>query len=305
MSMFDEVMARAMARQNSEYGVYNDGDFYKEINGYDILHCKQCKEQKQMCTYRSLYSLEEILLLEEDYAIKHPTLSVDEVHKTIMNTVPPKNKRVDLDLIGVPCKCQRDYNEGLAKAEKDKARQATIRKNQIECFSAPRMRTETFDKYKENMHIKTAKKYEKKFAEMYANGKGLVLCGKAGAGKTIAAICLANALLQREFKVLFKMQQEITFCDINERSEMMEVLISCSVLIIDDLNLENCKEYGNELLFYIIDGRVKRGKPTIITTNHTKEAILDASDVDNRLFSRIVESSYIVEDSKNDYRRKA
>lgn len=305
MSMFDEVMARTMARQNSEYGVYNEGDFYKDINGYNILHCKQCKEQKQTLTFRSLYSLEEILQLEEDYAIKHPTLSVDEVHKAIMNIVPPKNKRVDIGLIGVPCKCQRDYNEGLAKAEKNKDRQSAIKKNQIECFPVPRMRTETFDKYKENMHIRTAKKYEKKFAEMYANGKGLVLCGKAGAGKTIAAICLANALLQREFKVLFKMQQEITFCDIDRRQEMLESLTECSVLIIDDFNLDTIKDYGNELLFYIIDGRVKRKKPTILTTNHTKEAIMDASDVDNRLFSRIVESSYIVEDSKNDYRRSA
>ncbi|MDE5671447.1 MAG: ATP-binding protein [Eubacterium sp.] len=305
MSMFDDVMRRAMARQNSEYGVYNDGDFYKDIYGYSMLHCKQCKEQKQTLIFRSLYSYEEQLQLEENYAINHQTLSAEEVHNAVMNLVPPKNKRIDLGLVGVPCKCQRDYHKGLAKAEKDKDRQAAIRKNQIECFPVPKMRTETFDKYKENKHIRTAKEYEKKFAEMYANGKGLVLCGKAGAGKTIAAICLANALLQREFKVLFKMQQEIAFCDINERFEMMETLISCSILIIDDLNLETCKEYGNELLFYIIDGRVKRGKPTIITTNHTKEAIMDASDVDNRLFSRIVESSYIVEDSKNDYRRKA
>ncbi len=302
--MFDDVMRRAMARQKSEYGIYNDGDFYKDIHGYSMLHCKQCGEQKQTLIFRSLYSLEEQLQLEENYAINHQMLSADEVHNEVMNLVPPKHKRIDLGLVGVPCKCQRDYKKGLVKAEKNMDRQATIRKNQIACFSAPRMRTATFDKYKENKHIIAAKGYERKFKEMYAKGKGLVLCGRAGAGKTIAAVCLANALLQREFKVLFVVQQEIIFCNIEERSEMLEKFIGCSVLIIDDFNLETVKDYGNELLFYIIDSRVKRGKPTIITTNHTKAAILDASDADNRLFSRIVESSYIIEDSENDYRRK-
>lgn len=303
MSFYDEIIANAIAKQNSEYGIYNEGDYYKEYNGYKILYCKQCNEPKQTIPFRSLYSSEEIRELEEKYAMEHKTLTFDEVHKEILNIVPPKSKRIDFDLVGVPCKCQRDYSEDVNKAENLKKRQARIKANQVNCFPAPKMRNVTFDKYQDNKHIRATKKYEEMFKGMCSDGKGLVLCGKSGAGKTIAAICLANALLQREFTVLFKIQQEITLCDINGRKKMCDSFINCSVLIIDDLNLDTCTDYGNELLFYIIDGRVKNGKPTIITTNHTKQAILNAADLNKRLFSRIVESSYIVEDSTNNYRK--
>lgn len=303
MSMYDEIMAGIRRKQSKEFGVYNEGDYYEDIDGYKILHCKQCGEKKQQIVFISKVSAQEHEEQFEEYALKHPKMSRLEVEKAVLSIMPPKEKRVDLGLVGVPCKCQRDYLEGLEKADKNEERRRKIKENQYYCFSATKLLKITFDRYSENKHLKAAKKYEKKFAEMYSEGKSLVLCGTSGSGKTIASICLANALLEREFKVIFKVQQEITFLTLEERNDKLDELVNCNLLIIDDFNLENITDYGRDLLFYVIDGRIKAKKPFALTTNHYKGAIeKPQNNANKRIFERIKEVSYIVEDSTHNYR---
>lgn len=307
MSVYQNILAAAFARQKLEYGVFNEGDYYEEVEGsehpWDILHCKTCHKPKQAIRFIGKRNADETQREMELYAVKHPTLDRDELKKRFLSIMPPANKRRDLGLVGVPCKCQLDYIEGRTRAEKDEQRRRAISNNKNECFPAFKMTLIKFDGYQENKYIKAAQRYVKKWQEMKREGKGLVFCGQTGSGKTIASVCLANALLEREFKVLFKVQQEITFCELSERQRMLSELELVPLLIIDDFNLDGVSDYGKELLFSVIDYRVKALKPTVITTNYSKTAFDNPKQQDKRLLERIASGSYIIEDNSHNYRR--
>lgn len=305
-TMYEKIMRQVMARQSSEYGVFNDGDYYIDDEGTQLLCCGVCHEKKQTMVYISTQTVDEFNEALEEFAIAHPDLEEFECRKQFMNIRPPKNKRRNIGVVGVPCKCQRDFKDKLTKAEINDHDIALIKRNKYECFPTPYLLKETFNKYGENVHINKAKGYVKEIGKLINEKKnGLVLCGSAGAGKTVAALCLANALLDRKFNVIFKIQQEITFVDYNDRNQMLNSLINCGILIIDDFNLELVNDAGREMLFYIIDSRIKRGKPIVVTSNHTKDAFKHPkSDVNKRIFDRLNEVCYIVEDSTNNYRQK-
>lgn len=307
-SMYEDVMRRLAAKQSLSYGIYNEGDYYEEIDGYKILHCKECHQQKQQIMFIGKRPLEEMLRAEEEYALQHPTLTSDEVHRIIMSTMPPKHQRIDLGLVGVPCQCQLDYIEGRKKQEKSDERRARIKENVARCYASGVLFREAYAAYKPNKFIEATKRYSKKWPEMKDNGKGLVLCGQAGAGKTIAAICMANELLSREVGVIFKAQQEIIYeaqADLNKRKSYLDELVHSSLFVIDDLNLQVVNtDNAREILFYIIDARTKLRKPIVVTTNHSAFAFKNAAeDANKRIFERLNNSCYVVENNEHNYRR--
>lgn len=309
ISMYEEIMRNLAAKQSLKYGIYNEGDYYKEIDGYKILYCKECNHQKQQIMFIGKRTYAETLKLEEEYAIQHPTLTADEVHKAVMNTMPPKHQRTDLGVVGVPCQCQLDYIEGRKKQEKSDERRARIKENVAQCYSSSILFNENYSAYGENKFIDATKRYASKYAEMKENGKGLILCGQTGAGKTVAVICMANDLLNREVNVRFKVQQEIIYeaqSDLNNKKAYLDELTHCGLLIIDDFNLQVIKiDSAREILFYIIDARNKMNKPVIITTNHSALAFKDAeNDANKRIFERLGECCYIVENNKHNYRKE-
>lgn len=308
VSMYEEVMRKIEAKQSINYGIYNEGDYYEEIDGYKILHCKECHKKKQQIMFIGKRTYEETLKVEEEYALQHPTLTADEVHKIIMSTMPPKHQRTDLGLVGVPCQCQLDYIEGRKKQEKSDERRARIKENVAKCYLSDALFRENYSAYKTNKFIETTKRYAQKWSEMKENGKGLVFCGQAGAGKTIAAICMANDLLNREVGVRFKVQQEIIYeaqADVNNRKNYLDELVYCGLLIIDDLNLQVVNtDSAREILFYIIDARTKLRKPIVITTNHSELAFKNAAeDANKRIFERLNNSCYVIENNKHNYRK--
>lgn len=304
MGYFDEIMSKAAHRASLQFGIYNEGDYYEPFEDYQLLHCGKCHCKKEWIRFVGKYTHDELEQMKEEYARKHPGLSFDEVNKAVLSIMPPKHKRHDIGKVGVPCQCQKDVIDGKARSERDDATKRRVKENKYRCFPSVRMQNMYFDQYQENKHIKASKKYLSQFSVHYREGKGLVLCGKAGAGKTIASICLANALLDRQFSVIFKVQQEITYTAIEQRNQLLTDIIGCNVFILDDFNLSIASENDRKMLYYIIDARAKAEKPTIITSNITKDGIEHPQNpMDKVLLDRIIEKSYIVEDSTHNYRR--
>ena len=54
---------------------------------------------------------------------------------------------------------------------------------------------------------------------------------------------------------------------VENKTEYMNELSHCSLLIIDKLGLERSSEYALGIIFYVIDHRYRSGKPLITTTN--------------------------------------
>jgi len=77
---------------------------------------------------------------------------------------------------------------------------------------------------------------------------------------------------------------------VKDKADYIDELISYPLLIIDDLGSERSSEYAQEIVYSIIDGRYKAGKPLIITTNLTLDEIQNPQDMRYaRIYDRILE----------------
>nr|DAS46868.1 MAG TPA: Replicative helicase [Caudoviricetes sp.] len=152
------------------------------------------------------------------------------------------------------------------------------------------------------------KKYVENFDEMKKQGKGLLLYGNVGTGKTYAACEVANALIDKGYPVLVTNFARIinalqaTF----EKQEYIDSFNRFSLLVIDDLGIERNTEFAKEQVFNIIDSRYRAGLPMIITTNLSIDKIKKPDDIENgRIYDRILERCFPIEVSGQSRRRKA
>lgn len=122
----------------------------------------------------------------------------------------------------------------------------------------------------------------------------LLFYGKAGVGKTFLVNCIAKELIENAFSViylsaiqLFDMLANESFH--NERSSAyksvsLSEILSCDLLIIDDLGTETSTSFTSSALFNCLNERLIRHKSTIISTNLNPEDI--QSVYTDRIFSR-------------------
>ena len=126
-----------------------------------------------------------------------------------------------------------------------------------------------------------------------------------GTGKSFAAGCIANALLDRDVPVLMTNFPTIlarlsgTFGA--DRADFLASLGDYDLLIIDDLGAERNTEYAMEQMFSIVDSRYRSGKPMIVTTNLKLDELKRPSDLAHaRIYDRILERcAPILFDGKN------
>lgn len=137
------------------------------------------------------------------------------------------------------------------------------------------------------------KNYVANFGELRQQGKGLLLFGTVGTGKTYAAACIANALIDKGYPVLMTNFARIanTVQGLFEgRQEYYDSLNRFPLLVLDDLSAERKTEYMQEIVFNVIDSRYRAGLPLIVTTNLTSEELKHPSDISyQRTFSRLLE----------------
>lgn len=210
------------------------------------------------------------------------------------------------------CDCEKAEEENYKvrieeqRAKDEKARrQEIIERNRKKCFESQEQMNYTFDNDDNKNEIsKIAKNYADKFEEL--NGLGLLLYGSVGTGKTFSACCIANALIDKGYKVLVtnfpKIANELqsTF----EKQEYIDKLVGFDLLVIDDLASERRTEYMDEMVTNVIDSRYRNGKPVIITTNLKAEDMVSSGDVNRqRIYSRLYEMCYPYE-TKGEDRRK-
>ena len=125
-------------------------------------------------------------------------------------------------------------------------------------------------------------------------GIGLLLFGNVGTGKSFAAGCIANALIDRLESVLFVgMSDVVNRMQGNfgtDRDHYMKSLMRPDLLILDDLGAERNTSFGKERVFDVVDKRLLTGKPMIVTTNIPLSVMKQAADLDDRrIFDRILE----------------
>ena len=196
-------------------------------------------------------------------------------------------------------------------AEKEQERQEEIERNRRECFDgSDEMINWTFaaDDLKQPKLSNAMRRYVDGFPEFRETGKGLLLYGRNGTGKTFYSACIANALIDAGRKVLVtdfvRLSNRISGM-FEGKQEYIDSLSQYSLLVLDDLGAERQSEFMQEQVFGIVNARYCSGLPFIVTTNLTIEEISKPQDSGRaRIYNRILERCYPIEVNGID-RRKA
>lgn len=196
------------------------------------------------------------------------------------------------------------------EAEKERERLEKIERNRRECFEGSDMIYWTFsqDDLQTPKLSSAMKRYADGFAEFRETGKGLLLYGTNGTGKTFYASCIANALIDSGYRVLVtnfaRLSNQLQGM-YEGKQEFIDNLNTYSLLVLDDLGAERQSEYMQEQVFNIVNARYCSGLPFIVTTNLTIDDIAKPQDAGRaRIYNRILERCFPVKVSEID-RRKA
>lgn len=148
------------------------------------------------------------------------------------------------------------------------------------------------------------------WAEQYPQVKEscLLLSGKSGLGKTFLLRCMAKRLIDRGVNVL--LMSAYRFLDVARRAyfggpaDELESLMSCDVLMLDDLGSEPLMENITIVqLFNLINERQLAGKATLISTNLNEKELRERYT--ERVASRLLDkrASLLIPFAGDDVRR--
>lgn len=227
----------------------------------------------------------------------------------------PKQCRVEIfGEIRTPmclCKCEVEKQK---REEEERMRQDFMRKiKEYRKLGFPESDMEhwTFanDDLSNEKITKAMQNYVDNFGELRKAGKGLLLYGSVGTGKTYAACEVANALIDKGYPVLVTNFARLTNTlqgMFDGRQAYIDSLNRFDLLVIDDLGTERNSEFMQEMVYSIIDSRYRAGLPLIITTNLTIEEIKKPHDIGrSRIYDRIIERCFPIEVAGGSRRRKA
>lgn len=207
------------------------------------------------------------------------------------------------------CKCEKEKRDKEEEQRKHEERVQKIKRMRSAGFPDSDMERWTFDKDDgANEKISTvARNYVDNFGEMLKDGKGLLLFGTVGTGKTFISACIANALIDKGFPCLVTNFARLTntIAGMYEgKQDYIDGLNKFELLVIDDLASERDTEYMGEIVQNIIDSRYRSGKPLIVTTNLTADELKHPADIrKQRISSRLFEMCIPIEVKGADRRK--
>ena len=208
---------------------------------------------------------------------------------------PENLRRNGMDKHPVLCKCAAKARAEKESEEKKEQHRKKATMLQAEAFRDIPAALWRFDAAPAmTAQLAKAKQYAENWDSFKHDEIGLLLFGDVGTGKTYAAGCIANALIDKEVSVLMvgvsdmvnRMQGNFGA----DRDSYMTSLMRPELLILDDLGTERNTSFGKERVFDVINRRRLTGKPMIITTNIPLSVMKQAADLDDRrIFDRILE----------------
>ena len=141
--------------------------------------------------------------------------------------------------------------------------------------------------------------------------KNLLIYGNTGLGKTFLTNCIAYEILNSNHTVmyyttfsLFDMLSKYIRSEngYKEQGSSRDSLMTCELLIIDDLGSEMSNNFTDSQLYSIINERIVNRLSTVISTNLTPKMILERYG--ERLFSRFMKEYEFIKLIGDDIRLK-
>lgn len=209
--------------------------------------------------------------------------------------------------VRVACECikkmweeqEREENERLRKEHIDRMRTTALHDS-----SLSGCRFETSDIQTKSLNL--AQRYFNKWDSMLSENVSVIFTGGVGCGKTYAAACIANALLDRGVPVLMSTTSKLIDkgTGYDQECDVISTVGQYDLLILDDFGAERATEYSMQKLFEIVDERIKSKKPMIITTNLTEDQLRNPQDLTrHRIYSRVLGACFIAKCTGGDLRQ--
>jgi len=216
--------------------------------------------------------------------------------------VPGDSLRVE------PCGCQGDLRR------RQRLTSANIPKRYEHC---------TLGSFKEKSSVlKNAKARVQELVDLWPSadeGRGLLLMGPCGSGKTHLAVAALTEIIGsgKPGRMLFcnfqdliqEIQASFDSDEVPSKSEILRPLLECDLLVLDELGSQKPTTFVQDILYYVINTRYNEERTTIFTTNYT-DAAPESKDeplsarIGTRLRSRLYEMTSLVPFAgASDYRR--
>ena len=145
--------------------------------------------------------------------------------------------------------------------------------------------------------IRKCREFCEEYADTFAagEGKGLLLCGRSGLGKTFLMNCVAQRVLERGYSVVvvsaYKLIEAMRRFQFGEEGmEQVQDMLSCDLLCIDDLGSEPMlRGITVSSLYHIINERRNANRAVVITTNLDSDLLYEKYD--DRIGARLTDPS--------------
>lgn len=119
--------------------------------------------------------------------------------------------------------------------------------------------------------LRFCRTYAREFSK---DSSSLIMQGGTGLGKTHLSLAIANAAVQKGYGVIYVSAQNMATSLERERfgrgeegGDTNALLLSCDLLILDDLGTEFATSFVDASIYNIVNTRLMAGRPTIISTN--------------------------------------
>lgn len=161
--------------------------------------------------------------------------------------------------------------------------------------------------------LRSAKRRLQEFIDLWPNhpeGKGLLLTGTCGVGKTHLAVAALVEIINsgKPGRVLFsnfqdliqEIQASFDSDQVPNKSELLRPLLEVDLLVLDELGSQKPTTWVQDILYYVINSRYNSELTTIFTTNYSDRAA-DAKEetleqrIGVRLRSRLAEMAERIE----------
>ena len=166
-----------------------------------------------------------------------------------------------------------------------------IEKQSFENFSLDYYRSSDKDYALMEQTLEAAKEFAETVPPQYGN---LLMMGGTGLGKTHLSTAIARRVIERGYEVRYENAQNVIAAYEHDRfrsgrdgeDERSAIYLDAELLILDDLGTELVNSFSVSAIYHLLNTRINREKPTIISTNLMQEEL--QAKYSDRIFSRLL-----------------